>query len=210
VSGHKRSLTLQALLGYWEIRAGSYWTDDVFGRNIIRAYLAKLQPRSLIEIGCGHGELFLIYKDVPNVVGVDWSLKMIERANLRKARHGLTNLRIWRHDITQCSPAGHYDVALTRTVLMHLPPEAMEKTVRHIVKAADQFLILEYFEPNPLRPLSPHCWLHDYARLFEAQGCELVDVYQRPDQPQVLFHFRKKLSGKLIENLKTESERTAN
>jgi SAM-dependent methyltransferase len=191
-SGHKRSPTLWALLSYWEKRAQSYWTDDVFGRNIIRAYLAKLQPQSLIEIGCGNGELFLIYKHIPYAVAIDWSWKMIERANQRKARHYLPNLRLWRHDITQCSPPGHYDLALTRTVLMHLPPEVMEKTVRHIIKVADQFVHLEYFEPYPKRTLASHCWLHDYQTLFEAQGCELLETYQRPDSPQVLFHFCKK------------------
>jgi SAM-dependent methyltransferase len=191
MSGHKRSPTLQALHSYWEDRAQSYWTDDVFGRNIVKAYLAKLQPTSLIEIGCGHGELFLIYKDVPQVAAVDWSLNMIDRATQRKGRHYLPNLHIYRHDITQCSPPGYYDLALTRTVLMHIPPEAREKTVRHIVKAANEFLILEYFEPNPLKPLVSHCWFHDYKALFEAQGCELVEAYQRPDLPQVLFHFRK-------------------
>ena len=195
VSSHKRSPVLQGLLCYWQTRAQSYWTDDVFGRNIIRAYLAKLRPETLIEIGCGNGELFLIYKDVPYVVAVDWSHKMLDRANQRKARHYLPNLRIWRHDITQCSPPGHYDVALTRTVLMHLPPEAMGKTVRHIVKVADEFLHLEYYEHIPLKPLASHCWLHDYVSLFEAQGCELVDTYQRPDLPQVLFHFCKKSSN---------------
>jgi SAM-dependent methyltransferase len=192
MSSHKRSPTLQALHAYWEDRAKSYWTDDVFGRNIVKAYLAKLQPTSLIEIGCGHGELFLIYKDVPQVAAVDWSLNMIDRATQRKGRHYLPNLHIYRHDITQCSPPGYYDVALTRTVLMHIPPEAIEKTIRHIVKAADQFLHIEYFEPTPLKPLASHCWLHDYKTLFEAQGCELLDAYQRPDLPQVLFHFRKK------------------
>jgi SAM-dependent methyltransferase len=190
--GHKRSPVLNALHDYWEARGKVYWTDDVFGRNIVRAFLGKLRPQSLIEIGCGHGELFLIYKDIPHVVGIDWSLSMLERANLRKSRHGMTNLRIWRHDITQCSPPGHYDVALTRTVLMHLPEEAMEKTVRHIVKVADQFLIFEYFEPNPIHTLAAHCWLHDYVALFGAAGCEFIEAYQRPDSPQVLFHFRKK------------------
>ncbi len=70
--------------------------------------------------------------------------------------------------------------------------EAMEKTVRHIVKVADQFLIFEYFEPNPIHTLAAHCWLHDYMALFEAAGCEFIEAYQRPDSPQVLFHFRKK------------------
>lgn len=119
---------------------------------------------------------------------------MLHRAALRKQRHYLPGLKIWRHDICQCSPTGHWDIALTRTVLMHIPAEHVEKAVRHIVKVADQFLIFEYYEAVQLHKLSPHCWNHDYIRLFENQGCEVVEAYERPDQPQVLFRFKKTIA----------------
>jgi hypothetical protein len=107
-------------------------------------------------------------------------------------RHFLPNLRLWRHDITQCSPQGHYDVAVTRTVLMHIPPEAIEKTVRHVAKCADRFLIFEYFESIQPVPLAAHNWLHDYVLLFEKENCELIENYARADLPQGLFVFQKK------------------
>jgi tRNA G46 methylase TrmB len=122
MSKHGRSQKLKQLLGYWENRAPTYLIEDPFGRAILKAFIEKLQPQSLIEIGCGHGELFSLYKNVPSAVGVDWSENMLVRANQRKARHYLPNLRIWRHDISLCAPQGYYDVAITRTVLMHIPP----------------------------------------------------------------------------------------
>jgi 2-polyprenyl-3-methyl-5-hydroxy-6-metoxy-1,4-benzoquinol methylase len=192
----KKHATLEEMRRYWEARAPSYTTDDVFGRNIIRAWLDKVKPTSLIEIGCGHGELFSLYKDIPTVTAIDWSDAMLQRANLRKARHYLPNLHIQKHDICQCSPRGHYDVAVTRTVLMHIPPGEIEKAVRHIVKIADVFLHLEYWEAVVLNPLAAHCFLHDYVDLFEKQECELVTAYTRPDMPQILFHFRKKTQAK--------------
>lgn len=194
MSSRGRSPTLQQLLSYWEHRAPSYYIEDPFGRAILKAFIDKLQPRSLIEIGCGNGELFSLYKHIPISVGIDWSEEMLKRANLRKARHYLPNLRLWRHDITQCSPQGAYDVAVTRTVLMHIPPDAIEKTIRHIVKVAEQFLIFEYFETIPTENLAAHNWLHDYVPLFEKAGCELIESYTRPDLPQVLFQFQKQKS----------------
>jgi ubiquinone/menaquinone biosynthesis C-methylase UbiE len=187
-----RSPTVQEMLNYWEHRANSYYIEDPFGRAILRAFIDKLQPKSLIEIGCGNGELLSLYKNIPAAVAVDWSENMLKRANLRKARHFLPNLRLWRHDITQCAPNGKYDVAVTRTVLMHIPPDAIKKTVRHVVKCADQFLIFEYFESVQTEPLAAHNWLHDYVPLFEKEGCELVESYVRQDLPQVLFQFQKK------------------
>jgi SAM-dependent methyltransferase len=190
-----RSPTLQDMLNYWESRASSYYVEDPFGRSILKAFIDKLQPQSLIEIGCGNGELLQLYRNVPSAVGVDWSENMLQRANQRKARHFLPNLRLWRHDITQCSPQGHYDLAVTRTVLMHIPPDAMEKTVRHVAKCADRFLIFEYFESVQTVSLAPHNWLHDYVSLFEKENCELIENYARADLPQVLFVFQKKLGN---------------
>lgn len=202
----RRNATLKEMHAYWEARAPHYLTDDVFGRNIIRAFLDKVKPKSLIEIGCGNGELFLIYKYVPHVVAIDWSDNMLQRANQRKARHYLPNLQIFKYDICRSSPPGHFDIALTRTVLMHIPPEHVEKTIRHIVNVANQFLILEYYEQFTVKPLAAHCWLHDYITFFGRQGCQLIEAYQRPDQPQVLFHFRRDTTlhhqmpdGKLVE-----------
>ncbi|MDD5263869.1 MAG: class I SAM-dependent methyltransferase [Candidatus Bipolaricaulis sp.] len=194
MSSRGRSPTLQQLLNYWENRAPSYYIEDPFGRAILKAFIEKLQPQSLIEIGCGNGELFSLYKHIPISVGIDWSEEMLIRANLRKGRHYLPNLRLWRHDITQCSPQGNYDVVVTRTVLMHIPPEAIEKTIRHIVKVGERFLIFEYFETIPTEKLAAHNWLHDYVPLFEKAGCELIESYTRPDLPQVLFQFQKKKS----------------
>jgi SAM-dependent methyltransferase len=180
------------MLSYWEQRAPTYYIEDPFGRQILKAFIDKLQPSSLIEIGCGNGELLNLYKNIPSAVGIDWSENMLIRANQRKARHCLPNLRLWRHDITKCSPQGHYDVAVTRTVLMHIPPEAIEKTIRHVAKCADRFLIFEYFETVQTKPLAGHNWLHDYVPLFEKEGCELIESYARADMPQVLFQFQKK------------------
>lgn len=185
--------SLNDMHAYWEGRAPFYLTDDVFGRNILRAYISKLQPKpeSLIEIGCGNGELIMLYKDIPRVTLLDWSEVMLRRCNLRKSRHYLPNMQTLHHDICNCSPTGHWDVAVTRTVLMHIPSKHVEKAVRHIVKIADQFLIFEYFESVLLHKLAAHCWLHDYVPMFEAAGCKLVEVYSRPDSPQMLFHFKK-------------------
>lgn len=200
-----RGYSLKEMHRYWDARAAFYGTNDVYGRNIIRAWLDKLQPLSLIEIGCGNGELFPAYRDVPHVVAVDWSEQMIHRANQRKGLHGMTHIQIHRHDICQSAPRGHYDVAVTRTVLMHIPEAHVEKAIRHIAAVADTIIALEYYESVQIRELSPHCWLHDYIPLFKRQKCRLIEAYQRPDQPQILFVFRRKTArhhrmpdGKLV------------
>lgn len=178
------------LLDYWNQRADVYSTSDVVGRQILQAHIQQIQPKSLVEIGCGNGILFSLYKNIPRVSAMDFSAKMLERAEDRCQRHNYPfSLFLW--DITETAPVNHWDLAVTRTCLMHIPPERIEQAIINIGKICDKALIFEYWEPLPSEPLSSHNWLHDYTLLFEAVGFVIEDVYVRGDKPQALFIFRK-------------------
>lgn len=178
------------LLDYWNQRATTYSTSDVVGRKILAAHIQQIHPRSLIEIGCGNGILFSVYKQVPQVSALDFSLKMLDRARSRCERHGF-NIKLFHHDITDSSPEGHWELAVTRTCLMHIPPELIRQAVENIGAVCDQALIFEYWQPNVTEPLASHNWLHDYPFLFENVGFASLDFYSRGDMPQALFLFHK-------------------
>jgi SAM-dependent methyltransferase len=175
---------------YWESRAPFYNIHDVLGREILKHYLDKLKPRSLVDIGCGRGELFPLFKKIPRVVGVDFSLNMLEYAQRRVERHGL-GIELKYLDITEERLAEKFDVALTRTVLMHIHPDDIEAAARNVAKMSDCLLLFEYWEPKQIRVTAPHNWLHDYVGLFTDLGYRLEDSYARSDMPQVLFTFKR-------------------
>ena len=199
-----------ALRNFWNRRAATYYTPDVFGRRILGAYLVKLKPQSLIEVGCGTGELFPIFHDVPRVVAVDWSEEMLAASGKRVDRHGYHNIVLGKVDITSpesvkyllSSSMAPFDLAVTRTVLMHIPPEKVGAAIQNLTLLSNNVLAFEFYDPSvDPQKLDWHNWHHEYVRLFRPLGYELVDSYDRPDgQPQILFHFRR------MKTLKIERE----
>jgi len=182
---------LRQLQNYWNHRAPEYHVPDVFGRNVVQAYLRKLKPRSLIEVGCGSGELFPLYKRIPHVVAVDWSSEMLERSRRRINRHAYPNITLKQLDITCEAVPERFDVLLTRTVLMHIPPEHIFEAAVNLLSMSKQLLLFEFYQPDQVSRLAPHNWHHNYPVIFMKLGCKLMEWYDRPDGlPQVLFYFK--------------------
>jgi SAM-dependent methyltransferase len=179
-------ITLQQ---YWDGRASSYQIHDVLGRSILKPYLENLSPQSLVDVGCGRGELFPLFDRIPRVVGLDFSENMLEYASRRVERHAL-HIELKRLDITRDYLAEKFDVALTRTVLMHIHPSQIEAAAANISAMSERLLLFEYWEAQH-RKLSNHNWLHDYVGIFEDLGYRLADSYNRSDIQQVLFEFER-------------------
>lgn len=182
----------KALNDYWARIAENYYVPDVFGRRMLQAYLLPLKPKSLIEVGCGSGELFSIYKDIQRVVAVDWQPKMLKRSRERIERHGYMNIELGLEplDITNSYFNERFDVALTRTVLMHIDPKDIKEACRNLTFMTDRIIAFEYFKPGSDALLARHNWHHDYPSIFEELGFKMVDAYERQDGiPQILFHF---------------------
>lgn len=197
----------EVLNAYWAHMAPHYYVPDIFGRRMLASYLVPLCPQSLIEVGCGSGELFSIYRNIPRVVGVDWQEGMLKRSRERIERHGYKNIHLSKVDITQefarnDSPI-KFDVALTRTVLMHIAPKDIDAAVHNMTLLSDRVLAFEFYKPDCEEKLEFHNWHHEYPALFAKQGFKIVDAYQRPDGvPQVLFNFVRD------QNAKTNSSAT--
>jgi ubiquinone/menaquinone biosynthesis C-methylase UbiE len=179
---------------YWERIASQYYVPDVFGRRIIESFLKKLAPiQSLIDVGCGTGELFSIFRDIPRVVGLDWQPEMLRRSKERIDRHEYTNIELMQADITQDQIRGlDFDVALTRTVLMHINPKDIVAACKNVALMADRLMIMEYYKPLH-EELAWHNWHHEYPGIFKSLGCTLIEQYYRPDDvSQALFIFRSR------------------
>jgi SAM-dependent methyltransferase len=196
----------EALYNYWQRLGPAYYVPDVFGRRIVAAFMQKLKPQSLVEVGCGSGELFSAYKDVPLVLGIDWSSEMLKRSKDRIERHGYKNIRLQRFDVGEPLPKrdelqpefesstllqwpAKFDLALTRTCLMHVDPDRVEGACRNLTLLSRSILAFEFYDPCAGK-LEWHNWHHEYPSIFSELGFVLADSYDRPDGiHQTLFHF---------------------
>lgn len=202
--GPGAELINQKLNDYWARIATSYYVPDVFGRRIVQGYMTKLKPQSLIEVGCGSGELFSAFKEIPKVVAVDWQDKMLERSAARIQRHEYKNITLAKVDITKQADVlpltiyigdtiepKPFEIALTRTVLMHIAPEDIEAACRNMTLLSDHIIAFEYVSKFNTQ-LASHNWNHDYVKIFHYLGYQMVEAYQRPDEvSQLLFRFQR-------------------
>ena len=178
-------------LAYWEWMSPDYYVPDVFGRNVLKAFIRGHQPppESVLEVGCGRGELIPLYKDFPRAVGLDFSEGMVQQSQKRVDRHGY-NVEVIHQDITKGHLSERFDLILTRTCLMHIHPDDITAACWNISQMGDNLFIFEYWEEQePV--LAVHNWLHDYEALFHLLGYETVSQHRRSDHAQVLFHFRR-------------------
>ena len=75
----------------------------------IRGYLRRHRPaaRSLLELGCGSGQILARLIDVPSLTGVDRSARMLERARAKVPR-----ARLIEADITAFELNDRFDVVI--------------------------------------------------------------------------------------------------
>jgi len=187
----------------WDERAKNYltWKEGVspqlIKRNLVYTPLLKMliarklreiQPQTILEVGCGTGRLFSLYKDKPTTC-VDSSEKMLVRARRLCKRKGYTNIRLLKMDICELRLGRCYDVAISSNVLLHISPDKIHEAVRRICKHASEVICVEWVEEDGVDV--GNCYLHDYVGLFNEQGFRMVDARSVPFEKQRMYHFSK-------------------
>lgn len=185
---------------YWNERSQHYDSPapDVLGRNILASYIRKYRPKSLVEVGCGTGQLLPIYAGqyggvtIPRVVGADWTDGMLSKSKLRIERHEYDNIELKKLNIVTDALPEKFDVAVTRTVLMHISEEDIENACKHLTEMADRLFLFEFYDPLAPR-LEWHNFHHEYPLILRKFGFEIEEAYSRQDgMKQILFVFKKK------------------
>jgi phosphatidylethanolamine/phosphatidyl-N-methylethanolamine N-methyltransferase len=131
--------------------AGVY--DNVFGavlqdgRNKLLQQVAKLQPKSILEIGVGTGLLLPHYPPKAKVVGVDVSEDMLTIARDRIAKHNLSNTRVELSDGGRLPFAdGEFECVVLPYVISVTPdPNAMINEAIRLCSASGHIIVVNHF-----------------------------------------------------------------
>jgi SAM-dependent methyltransferase len=128
-------------------RKGGRWTTEDFiaaGEQEIAERLADARTRHgrpraygrALDFGCGAGRLVhALSSRFDEVVGVDVSQVMIERAEILTAGRANVTLVVNREPSLGRFPDGAFDLVYTNIVLQHVPtPELIEGYVRELVR----------------------------------------------------------------------------
>lgn len=122
----------------FEQMAKRYDTEDrITLANIIvkeiRPALQNSKSKSLLDYGSGTGLIGLELTDlVDSVLLADSSKQMLEVANAKISRKGITNAEVLHSDFTQETPELKADIVLMSLVLLHIPDT--EKILRELFR----------------------------------------------------------------------------
>ena len=147
----RRHLDPEAIRRTYDRYARVY--DGIFGpilnpgRRRAVAAAERAPGLRLLEVGVGTGLSLPLYKS-SQVVGIDVSDKMLERARRRVERHGLTNvedLRVMDAE-AMAFPAQSYDAIVLMHVASVVPhPDRLMVEVRRVLRPGGEALVLNHF-----------------------------------------------------------------
>jgi SAM-dependent methyltransferase len=155
-------------------------TEDYY---LIQDKLRSIQPRSVLDIGCGRGRYFPMYDQVERIVAIDISEKALARiptAYRNDKRFDIKAMPVEELDLDE-----PVDVVISNMVLAHVPPSLTRKAISRIARVTMEVLLDENVVDEGY-----YCFVHKYKTLFESEGFKLVECKPLA-HGNVLYHFRR-------------------
>lgn len=112
----------------------------------VRTELENSKSKSLIDYGSGTGLVSLELSDlVDSVLLVDSSMQMLEVAEAKIARQGITNSKVLYSDFTQETPEIKADIVFMSLVLLHIPnTKKILKELFNILNKDGKLIIVDF------------------------------------------------------------------
>jgi len=142
---------------------------------IVPIVLELIQPRSVIDVGCGTGEFLKVFQEhgVSELLGVDG--EYVDRSLLAISQQDFTAL-----DISKPFTLGRtYDLALSLEVAEHLAPECAPDFIESLTRLAP---IILFSAAIPFQCGDQHIneqWPEYWEQLFKARGFLPVDALRK-------------------------------
>lgn len=126
-------------------------------------YLDLEPGDAVLDVGCGPGVNFEMLRDAVGpdgqVLALDYSPEMLDRARARVADHGWENVTVRRADATRVDlDTESFDAALATLSLSVMPsPEAAVGRIYEALRPGSRFVVFDVrtFPSGPLRVVNP-------------------------------------------------------
>lgn len=133
--------------------------DAVFGPTLHPGRIEAMRQMAVkpgelvLEVGVGTGINAPLYPRQAQVVGIDFSAAMLEKARERIEREGLTNVRLFQMDAAALQFADDtFDIVYAPYLVSVVPdPVQVAQEMRRVCKPGGRIVILNHFRsPNPV------------------------------------------------------------
>ncbi|MBX6311364.1 MAG: class I SAM-dependent methyltransferase [Isosphaeraceae bacterium] len=182
----KRRLVYADPREYWTLRGGDDYFREQEGQPAraerarwMAGRIARYQPISILEIGCGYGKQLRELRrhlDCP-LVGVDFSPTQLRYA--RRYLEGLDRIELALASGERLPFAdGQFDLVLTSAVILHNPPPAAERIRREAIRVARRWAA-----HNEDSDVSYNRYGYDTIAWYRAAGIPLAEAWAIPTDP---------------------------
>jgi len=206
VTGPESSARGYAPEDYWEARARRYarigaglsavcsygmpWfynrAIDLCQRLALRPWLAGVEGKAVLDVGCGVGRWSLeLARRGARVTGIDLAPSMLEQARLRARAGGVAErCAFLQYDVTRFDLGREFDLVLAVTVLQHVMDDrslaaAAASLARHVAPQG-RLVLMEVAPSIPQTVCDSSIFrartLETYVELFEGCGLRLSAV----------------------------------
>ena len=124
------------------------WPMEVMAMDRYRSRLiAEVEGARVLEVGVGTGRNLSLYPDAVQVDAIDFSPRMLERAQRRPSR---ANVRLALMDVQELAwPSETFDTVVSTCVFCSVP-DALKglQEIRRVLRAGGRALFLEHVRPG--------------------------------------------------------------
>jgi len=155
---------------YWELRASDIdqkWGHDTHDHALMQSIIEKIQPRVILDIGCGTGRMFPVFvaAQIPEIVGQDvshWALKQV------KQRFPSSTITVTSTDLEALDyPRRHFDLIVSNRVLSAVPPSDISRVLGHLLPMTRYIYLNEFSNTDPGNESST--WFrHNYHTILDS------------------------------------------
>ena len=160
---------------YWDIQAKKLHKKRMKMKNLddhpLKYILDKYKPKSVLDVGCGSGRFFELYKErgVKKIVGIDISKRALEIA---RKHHPDVLLIKGKIEETKFDEA--FDLAISNRTLQHVTKRNIRKAIENICECCKMVFINELTESDGV-PERIVIYKHDYVNLFKEFRFKLIE-----------------------------------
>jgi SAM-dependent methyltransferase len=185
--GLKRRLLYADQRHYWTMRGGADYFAEQEGQPArseraqwMAARIARLNPKSILEVGCGYGkqlfELRTLLPEVP-MVGLDFSTTQLNQARI--FLRGLSGIHLVQGDGARLPfESDAFDLVLTSAVILHNPPPIAARMREEVVRVGFRYAV-----HNEDTDVTYNRYGYDTAGWYQTRGIPLSEVGSIPVAP---------------------------
>ena len=163
----------------WWLDNADFWLVNEHGQIAFEDVYAaikeirKINPKSVLDLGCGTGRWSMFMPEHCNYVGIDISPRLIEVA---KERYSDREFKVC--DFEDIDKLGRtFDLIFTYTSLITIPSKKMKSVAKKIKQIGKKGLFIETTQRDTSwgdRLLRPEIEIHKYHKLFNLEKQERV------------------------------------